>query len=151
MIFFDILKSWIFFYPKYSATTPMKNALYYAFLLHCESLAHNFFSGQELSKLFTKRAIHFFTCLVSSLKNRSVSGSTKLYKVHICYENLSGSMKSALQVHNEMKTLIFQFYLVYAYILRIFKIKVCGFSFNVKVKFHSNIQKQNFYKKSYTQ
>ena len=39
-----------------------------------------------------------------------------------------------------MKTLIIQLLLVYAYILRIFKIKVCGFSIDVKVKFHSNIQ-----------
>ena len=39
-----------------------------------------------------------------------------------------------------MKTLIIQLLLVYAYILWIFKIKVCGFSINVKVKFHSNIQ-----------
>ena len=38
-----------------------------------------------------------------------------------------------------------------ANILQIFKIKVCGFSINVKVKFNSNIQKQNFYKKFYTQ
>ena len=38
-------------------------------------------------------------------------------------------------------------YLVYAYILRIFKIKVSQFSINVKVKYHSNIQKQNFTKK----
>ena len=35
-------------------------------------------------------------------------------------------------------------YLVNAYILRIFKIKVCRFSINFKVKFLCNIQKQNF-------
>ena len=33
-----------------------------------------------------------------------------------------------------------QLSLVYAYILWIFKIKVCGLSINVKVKFQSNIQ-----------
>ena len=42
-------------------------------------------------------------------------------------------------------------YLVYACIWRIFKIKVCGFSINVKIKFHSNLKKQNIYKKFYTQ
>ena len=35
----------------------------------------------------------------------------------------------------------FIYYLVYAYIFLIFKIKVCRLSINVKVKFHSNIQK----------
>ena len=30
----------------------------------------------------------------------SVSNSTKLYKVHICYDNLSGFNKSSEQVHN---------------------------------------------------
>ena len=73
----------------------------------------------------------------------SVPGSIKIYKVDNHYENFMGSMKSSEQIHNEMKT--------QAYILRIFKIKVCGFSINVKVKFHSNLQKQNFYKKFYTQ
>ena len=39
-----------------------------------------------------------------------------------------------------MKTLIIQLLLVNDYILRIFEIRVCGFSINVKVKFYSNIQ-----------
>ena len=84
--------------------------------------------------------------LTSERSVKPMSGSTKLYKVHICYQNLSGSIKSSQQVHNEMKTSKNSYYLVYAYILRIFKIKVCEFSINVKSKFHSNIQKQNFHK-----
>ena len=59
------------------------------------------------------------------------------------------------KVHNKFimkwKRWKFSYYLIYAYILRIFRIRVCGFSINVKVEFHSNIQKQNLYKKFYTQ
>ena len=110
------------------------------------------FLGIEMSEITAAESPNKKNCvIIINLSETSVSGSTKLYNVYICYENLLGSMKSSHQAHNEMKTFKFSYYLVYTYILRIFKIKVCGFSINVKVKFHSIIQKQKFDKKFYAQ
>ena len=51
------------------------------------------------------------------------------------------------KVHNKFimkwKRRLFSYY-IYSLFCGFFSIKVCRFSINVKVKFHSNIQKQNF-------